>query len=138
MSQVILVAFSFHYLNISCRLFLACRVPVERSIAVLMRIPLCVICCFSLATFNIYSLCLIFVSLINMCLGVFLLGFILYETLFLELGGCFLPHFRKVFDCCLQYLIMPFPFIVFWNAYDSNVGALNIVPEVSEAVLISF
>ena len=35
----------------------------------------------SLAAFNILSLCLVFVSLISMCLGVFLLGFILYGTL---------------------------------------------------------
>ena len=28
--------------------------------------------------FNIFSLCVIFVHLINVCLGVFLLGFILY------------------------------------------------------------
>ena len=40
-----------------------------------------VICWFSFAAFNICSLCLIFVSLINMCLGIFLLGFILYGTL---------------------------------------------------------
>ena len=46
-----------------------------------MGIPLCVICCFSLAAFNICSLCLIFVNLINMCLGVFHLVFILCETL---------------------------------------------------------
>ena len=46
-----------------------------------MGIPLCVICCFSLAAFNICSLCLIFVNLINMCLGVFHLGFILLGTL---------------------------------------------------------
>ena len=46
-----------------------------------MGIPLCVICCFSLAAFNIFSLCLIFVSLIYMCLGMFLLEFILYVTL---------------------------------------------------------
>ena len=46
-----------------------------------MGIPLCVICCFSLAAFNICSLCLIFVNLINMCLGVFRLGFILFWTL---------------------------------------------------------
>ena len=38
-------------------------------------------CCFSLATFNICSLCLIFVNLIKMCLGVFHLGFILFGTL---------------------------------------------------------
>ena len=46
-----------------------------------MGIPLCVICCFSPAAFNICSLCLIFVNLINMCLGVFCLGFILFGTL---------------------------------------------------------
>jgi len=45
-----------------------------------MGIPLCVICCFSLSAFNICSLCLIFVNLINMCLGVFCLGFILFGT----------------------------------------------------------
>ena len=37
--------------------------------------------CFSLVAFNIFSLNLIFVSLINMCLGVYFLGFILYGTL---------------------------------------------------------
>ena len=46
-----------------------------------MGIRLCVIYCFSLAAFNICSLCLIFVNLINMCLGVFHLGFILFGTL---------------------------------------------------------
>ena len=45
-----------------------------------MGIALCVICCFSLPAFNICSLCLIFVNLINMCIGVFHLGFILFGT----------------------------------------------------------
>ena len=49
-----------------------------------MGIPLCVICCFSLAAFNICSLCLIFVNFINMCLGVFCLGFILFGTLWVS------------------------------------------------------
>ena len=49
-----------------------------------MGIPLCVIYCFSLAAFNICSLCLIFVNLINMCLGVFCLGFILFGTLWVS------------------------------------------------------
>ena len=35
----------------------------------------------SLAAFNIFTLCLIFVNLINMCLGVFCLVFILFGTL---------------------------------------------------------
>ena len=46
-----------------------------------MGFPLCVTCCFSLAAFNILSLCLVFVSLISMCLGVFLFRFILCGAL---------------------------------------------------------
>ena len=38
----------------------------------------------------------------------------------------------------LKYFLMPFLFVFFWDSYDSNVGALNIVPRVSEAVLVSF
>ena len=49
-----------------------------------MGILLCVICCFSVAAFNICSLCLIFINLINMCLGVFRLGFILFGTLWVS------------------------------------------------------
>ena len=46
-----------------------------------MGVPLYVICHFSLVAFNKFSLSLIFVNLITMCLGVFLLGFILPQTL---------------------------------------------------------
>ena len=49
-----------------------------------MGIPLWVICYFPLAAFNICSLCLIFINLINMCLGVFCLGFILFGTLWVS------------------------------------------------------
>ena len=42
--------------------------------------PLVCYCCFSLAAFNMCSLCLIFVNLINMCLGCFP-GFILFGPL---------------------------------------------------------
>ena len=67
--------FSFITLSMSCHSLLAWRVSIDRSAVILMGIPLCVICCFSLAAFNICSLCLIFVNLINMCLWVFRLGF---------------------------------------------------------------
>ena len=46
--------------------------------------PLCVICFFSLAAFNICSLCLIFINLISICLGVFCLGIILFGTLWVS------------------------------------------------------
>ena len=64
--------FSFITLSISCHSLLAWRVSIDRSAVILIGIPLCVICCFPLAAFNICSLCFIFVNLINMCLGVFL------------------------------------------------------------------
>ena len=59
---------------------------------------------------------------------------------FLDLGDYFFPHFREVFNCyLLKYFLMPSLFVFFfWDSYDSNVGALDIVPEVSEVVLISF
>ena len=49
-----------------------------------MGITFCVICCFPLAAFSICSLCLIFVNLINICLGMFRLGFILFGTLWVS------------------------------------------------------
>ena len=105
--------FSFITLNMSCHSLLACRVSAERSAFNLMGIPLYVICCFSLAAFNIFYLYLIFDSLINMYLGMFLLGYILYGTLpFLDLGGCFLSHVRDVFNYNLfKYFLSPFLFL---------------------------
>ena len=76
--------YSFITLSMSCHSLLAWRISVERSAVILMGIPLYVTCCFSLAAFNICSLCLIFVNLINMCLGVFHLGFILFGTLWVS------------------------------------------------------
>ena len=76
--------FSFIILSMSCHSLLAWRVSIERSAVILMAIPLCVICCFSLAAFHICSLCLIFVNVINMCLGGFRLGFILFGTLWVS------------------------------------------------------
>ena len=72
--------FPFNTLNIPCHSLLACRVSAERSAVKHMGFPLYVTCCFSLAAFNILSLCLVFFSLISMCLGMFLLGFILHGT----------------------------------------------------------
>ena len=67
--------FPFITLNISCHSHLASRVSVEKSADRLMRVPLYVVCHFSLIAFNNSSLPLIFVSLITMCLDVFPLGF---------------------------------------------------------------
>ena len=73
--------FPFITLNMSCHFLLACRVSAEKSAVYLMGVPLYVICHFSLVAFSNFSLSLIFVNLITMCLGVSLLGFILPGTL---------------------------------------------------------
>lgn len=55
----------------------------------------------SFVAFHISSFCLIFVSVISMCLSVFILEFILCGTLwdFMDLGHYFFPQkLRKVFD----------------------------------------
>ena len=106
-----------------------------------MGIPLCVICCFSLAAFNIYSLCLIFISLINMCLGMFHLGFMLFGTLWVSWTWVAIsfPILGKFWAIISKYFLMPFLFVFFlWDMYDLNVGVFNIVPKVSKVVLISF
>ena len=134
---------AFAFLSMSCHSLLSWRVSIERPALILMGIPLCVICCFSHAAFNICSLCLIFINLFNMCLGVFCLGFIMFGTLWFSWAWVTiskLPHFREVFNYyLLKYCLMAFLFVFFfWYSYDSNVGVFNIVPEVSEVVLISF
>ena len=76
--------FSFIALSISCHSLLTWRVSIERSTVILVGIPMWVNCCFSLLAFNICSLCLIFVNLINICLGVFHIWFILFGTLWVS------------------------------------------------------
>ena len=125
---------SFHSL-------LVCSFSAERSAVNLLGIPLYVICCFSLSAFNIFSLYLIFDSWINMCVGVFILGFILYGTLrFLDLIDYFPFCFREVFNYNLFiYFVRRFLFLfLFCDPYYSNVGAFSVVPEVSETVPNSF
>ena len=91
--------FLFSTLKIFCPSLLACRVSAERSAVKHMGFPLYVTCCFSLAAFNILSLCLVLFSLISMCLGIFLLGFILYGALhLLDLIDYFLFHVGEIFN----------------------------------------
>ena len=73
--------------------------------------------------------------------GVLLWVYPVWDCLhFLDSGGQFPPHFREVFNYyLLKYFLMPFIFIFFfWVTYNLNYRAFNIVPEVSEVVLISF
>ena len=107
-----------------------------------MGIPLYVICCFSLAAFNNFSLYCIFDSLINMCFGMFLLGFILYSILCASWTWLtiYFPILGK-FSTIISSNIFSDPFF-----FSSSSGTLiiriffvfNVVPQVSETVLNSF
>ena len=134
------------YNNLGCRFF---PFPFQYFKSILpfhsglkhMGFPLYVTCCFSLAAFNILSLCLVIVSLISMRLGVLLLQFILYGTLhLLDLIDHFFFHVGEIFNYNLfKNFLIPFLFLpFFWNPYNSNAGAFDIVPEVSETILSSF
>ena len=124
-----------------CHSLLACRVSTGRSAVNLMGIPLCVVCCFSRAAFNIFSLYLIFDSLINICLGVFHLGFFLYGTLcaswtWLTISFPILGKFSTIISS--DIFSAPFFFSsFFWDPYNLNVGACDVVPDVTETVLNS-
>ena len=106
-----------------------------------MRFPSYITCWFSLAAFNGLSLCLVFVSLISMCLGMFLLGLkTKWDSLFfLDLIDYFLFHIGEIFNYnVFKKFLLTFLFLFFfWDPYNSSVGAFNIVPEVSETVLSS-
>ena len=124
----------------SCHSLLACRVSAERSAVNLMGIPLYVICCFSLAAFNTFCLYLILDSLIMCVLACFSLDLSCMGLSVLPgLVDYFLSHTGEVFNCNLfKYFLGPFLFLFFfWDPYNSNDGAFNVVPEVSETVLKS-
>ena len=106
-----------------------------------MGFPLYIICHFSCIAFNIFSLSLIFVSLITMYLGVLLLGFILSGPLCASwtLLTISFPTLRK-FSAIISSNIFSAPFSLssLSDPYNANVAVFDVIPEVSEAVFISF
>ena len=98
-----------------------------------MGFPLYVTCCISLAAFNFLPLCLVFVSLISMCL-------VVWDSSLCVFGlDYFRFHVGEIFNCnLLKNFLVPFLFLFFWDPYNSNVGVFDVVPEISEIILHSF
>ena len=91
-----------------------------------MEIPLYVICCFFLVAFNIFSLSLTFFNLINMCFGMFLLGFILYGTLLHSLQQSVpFPCQGNFSYLALQIFSQDLFLFSFWNSYNADVLMLS-------------
>ena len=133
--------FPFSTLNISYHSLLACRVSAERSAVKYIGFPLYATCCFSFSAFNILSLCLVLVRLISMSWCVSPWVYPVWDSLcLLDLIDYFLSHVGEIFNYNLfKNFLIPFLFLFFfWDPYNSNVGALDIVPVISEAILSSF
>ena len=73
--------FPFSTLNMSCHSLLAAEFLLKDQLLSVWSFPFMLLVASPLLLFNTLSLCLVFVNLIRMCLGMFLLGFILYGTL---------------------------------------------------------
>ena len=123
--------FPFITLNISCHSLLVSKIYAGKSADNVMGVPLYVIYWFSLVAFNIFSLSLIFVNLITMCLGLFLLGFILPGTLCTSwtLMSVSFPMLGS--SAIISSNIFSGPFSLFWDPCNVNPGAFKVVPEVS-------
>ena len=105
-----------------------------------MRFPLYVTFCFSLAAFNILSLCSVFVSYIGVSWCVSPWVYPVWDSVCLmDLIDYFLFHTGEIYHYNLfKKFLIPFLFLFFfWDPYYSNVAAFDIVPEVSETILSS-
>ena len=131
--------FSFTTLNISFIPFWP-AVSAEISAVNYMGFPLYVTCYFSLAAFNILSLCLSLLAWLMCVLICFTLGLSCkglcasWTQLTISLshvGEIFNHNFLKIFLSDFLF------FFLLWDPYNSNVGAFNIVPKVSEAIFYS-
>ena len=105
--------FPFITLSISYHSLLACGVWLKYVLYSYGDPLICylVLLCFC---FNIFSLCLAFVHLVNVCLGVFLSGFILYGTRWASWMwvAIFLSQLREVLD----YNLLRYFFILFFSS----------------------
>ena len=120
--------FPFTTLIISCHSLLPCRVSAERPAVKHMGFPVYVTCCFSLVAFNILSLCLVFVSLITICVSPWV--YPIWDSLFLlDLIGYFLFHAGEIFNYNLfKKFLIPFIFLfLFWKWKESK--SLSVVSD---------
>ena len=99
------------------------------------------VCYFSLAAFNILSLCLVFVSLISMCLVCFSLGLSSMGGTLCASWTWLIIFFSMLGSTIISSKIFSYPFFFlffFGDPYNSNVSVFDIVSEVSDTNLDSF
>ena len=97
-------------------------------------------CLFFFAAFRILSLSLTSTVLIVICLGVGLLGFILFGTLhasctWISVSFKFWKFLATVSSYTFSIL---FSLFSFWNPYNANVGMFDVISEISYIALFFF
>ena len=105
-----------------------------------MGIPLYVICCFPLLLL-VFFLCIYSLTIwLIWVLACFFLDLSCMGLSVLPGLNYFFSHISEVFNYNLfKYFLSPFLFLfLFWDPYNSNVCAFNVVSEVSKTVLNSF
>ena len=110
---------SFITLSMSCHSLLPGEFLWKDQLLSLWESPCVLFVFFPLAAFNICSLCLIFVNLINMCLGMFHLGFILFGTLWVSWTWMIIS-----FPILGKFSTIIFSSIFSWSFFSSSLGFL--------------
>ena len=134
----LVVGSSFSSLRVCCIIpFWFVDFLLRNQLIMLWEFP-CVCLFFPLVAFNNLSLSLIFVTLITVCLGMFFLGFILTGPLSVSQTWLTISFpLLGMFSAITSSSIFSGPFSVF-SFYNANIGVFNVVPDVSQAVFISF
>ena len=131
--------FPFITLNISRHSLLACRVSVEKSADSLIGVPLYVVIFFLLFKYFIFLNFCQFDYHVSQCVPPWI-----YPSwdswCFLDLADDLFPFpcLRSFQLLSLQIFSQVHSLFSFWDRYNVNVGTFNVVPEVSQAVFISF
>lgn len=96
-------------------------------------------CYFALAAFKIFSLFLVFKSLIVLCLGMNFFGFLLFGAHSPSWIFRFMPFvkFGNYSHYSFECLLSPIPFLLFfWDSYDTSINLLVVVPRIPEAAFL--
>ena len=126
--------------TILCHFLLTSRISVEKLADSIMRYLLYAFVFFSLVALNnlsVFNFCR-FAYYVSKCVPPWVYP-AWVSLCFLDLLDYFISHVGKVFNYYLfkYFLGSILSHFSFWDSYNGNIGAFNVVPDISSVVLIS-